>query len=153
VARRKKKSSKVTFIIPKVSIETTVTAPDKTSNRKKVLGPFKLTKNSDRWNSEHSWTLMVKIGKRYQSIGGFEVTPLFSGNGLTAAISGSEIDDEEYRGFGLARRSYQLLANFYGSLESDPGGITSEDAARVWKALKAKKLPHKRFRIEAEKRK
>jgi hypothetical protein len=153
MAAKRKKTKLVTFILPKLVVEVRPVR-GKGSSRSRTVGPFKLVKERNSFNCEEiTWKLYAKSGTRYHIIGAFNVMAIMSNNKPTAAISGAEIDIDSFKGLGLAKRAYRLLANFYGGLESDPNGNTSNDAKRVWKSLKAKSISSKRFRIEAEKKK
>lgn len=49
--------------------------------------------------------------------------------------------DKDSRGMGLARKALPQLVKHYGSLTSDPQGNTSDAAAKMWVALRAKEVP------------
>lgn len=146
MAKKKKKTT--SFTIPKLTITRQFEGEKKAKS--KVIGPFLLKRShSSYYGDNHNWQLKVKTGKsRYKEIGSVEVSATINSEILSACISSASMDDEAYLGMGLMKRSYQLLANHYNGLESDPNGYTSDDAQRVWKSLKAKKLPNGRYRIE-----
>ncbi len=115
----------------------------------RILGEFRLKLDIsgakyDDFEYEDNWILQRKRGSRWDHAGHFSVLVRC----CKVSIASSDIE-EQYQGAGLGKMSYTELAAYYGSLESDSGGCTSDEAKRVWKSLKAKKLPGGRYRLEA----
>ena len=50
------------------------------------------------------------------------------------------IYDKNFRGIGLGRKIVNKLVGYYGGLCSDPQGVTSNDAVKMWIALDAEKI-------------
>lgn len=153
MAKAKKKIANE-LIIPKVTISKQFDGEKKP--QKRVMGPFKLVKERDNRfynNEEKVWNLKVKKNKKgkrssYSEIGSITVDARNIDNRAVMCVTYVDMSDNSYAGLGLMSKSYQFLANHYGALESDPNGDTSDEAQRIWKTLKGKKLPNGRYRIE-----
>lgn len=103
----------------------------------------------------YTFRLFAKRNKRTKEayVGSFSAT-LIDG---VACISSSNINEEAYVGIGVGKKSYEVMAAFFRVLQSDPGGCTSTDAARVWKSMKAKRISKNRniksmFRVISNKK-
>lgn len=138
------------FQFPKVIVQTTIKSGKEKGQWETSYGPFELRRGPSD-DEFVRWSLFAKKDRGFNCIGDFDITSRFSKTDeLVAIVCGCEIFDEDYKGIGLGKKVYLLLANHYGILESDIDGSTSLEAKRVWKALKAKKISNGRFCLKGK---
>jgi hypothetical protein len=96
----------------------------------RAYGPFVFKRHSDHYGE--SWDLKDKSHKKWGSICVAKRTE-------NMCVTNTHLD-EKLHGIGLGAKMYQHLVDYYGVLESDASGSTSDQAKKVWQRLGAKKM-------------
>jgi hypothetical protein len=81
-------------------------------------------------NDTNTWDL-IKNGKKEG-----QLTVGFYANQIVPSVQRIFFDVKGYGG-----KAIKALVNFYGGLTSDPNGVTTDAAVRMWERLGAEKIP------------
>lgn len=109
-----------------------ITISDGTGKTMKTrsYGPFVFKRHTDDYGE--SWYLKDKSHKKWGSI-------CVRNRDGVVCVTNTHMD-HQLHGIGIGSKMYQHLVDYYGLLESDPSGSTSDQAKRVWERLGAKKM-------------